>query len=76
MAKFLKQTRIGSPIARGMPTKGGQWMGKYKIEAHERRCTCCLRCQLACSDLYTKVFNFSNLLAAHKGTRFRDVDLI
>ena len=51
-------------------------MGKYKIQAHEERCTRSLRCQLACSDLYTKVFNFSNLLAAHKGTRFRDADLI
>ena len=32
-------------------------MGKYKIQAHEERCTGCLRCQLACSDLYAKVFN-------------------
>ena len=32
-------------------------MGKYEIEVHTERCTGCLRCQLACSDLYTKAFN-------------------
>lgn len=32
-------------------------MGKYEIKVHTERCTGCLRCQLACSDLYTKAFN-------------------
>jgi ferredoxin len=32
-------------------------MGKYEINIATERCTGCLRCQLACSDLYTKAFN-------------------
>jgi ferredoxin len=32
-------------------------MSKYKIEVFEENCTGCLRCQLACSDVYTKRFN-------------------
>ncbi len=32
-------------------------MGKYEIQITPERCTGCLRCQLACSDLYTKAFN-------------------
>jgi len=32
-------------------------MGKYLIQAHEANCTGCLRCELACSDFYTKAFN-------------------
>ncbi len=32
-------------------------MAKYKIEVIAEKCTGCLRCQLACSDLYSKKFN-------------------
>ncbi|MBW1710573.1 MAG: 4Fe-4S binding protein [Deltaproteobacteria bacterium] len=32
-------------------------MGKYTIQVYTERCTGCLRCELACSDLYTKTFN-------------------
>ena len=32
-------------------------MSKYNIQVHTENCTGCLRCQLACSDLYTKAFN-------------------
>ena len=32
-------------------------MGNYDIQVSTERCTGCLRCQLACSDLYTKAFN-------------------
>ena len=32
-------------------------MGNYIIQVATERCTGCLRCELACSDLYTKVFN-------------------
>lgn len=32
-------------------------MGKFKIEARAEKCTGCLRCQLACSYLYTRTFN-------------------
>jgi Fe-S-cluster-containing dehydrogenase component len=32
-------------------------MGDYDIQVSTESCTGCLRCQLACSDLYTKVFN-------------------
>lgn len=35
-------------------------MGKFKIDVAAERCTGCLRCQLACSDLYTKAFNPSS----------------
>ena len=34
-------------------------MEKYDIQIATERCTGCLRCQLACSDLYTKAFNHS-----------------
>jgi len=37
--------------------KEGQHMGNYDIQVFTERCTGCLRCQLACSDLYTKAFN-------------------
>ncbi len=32
-------------------------MGKYVIQTHPERCTGCLRCELACSDLYHRIFN-------------------
>ncbi len=32
-------------------------MGNYVIQVYTECCTGCLRCQLACSDLYTKAFN-------------------
>ena len=32
-------------------------MEKYDIQVIAERCTGCLRCQLACSDVYTKAFN-------------------
>jgi ferredoxin len=32
-------------------------MQKYEIEISTQRCTGCLRCELACSDLYWKSFN-------------------
>ena len=32
-------------------------MGKFKIETRAEMCTGCLRCQLACSYLYTRAFN-------------------
>lgn len=32
-------------------------MAKYRIETFAERCTGCLRCALACSDLYTGSFN-------------------
>lgn len=32
-------------------------MPKYRILAAEGKCTGCLRCQLACSQAYQKVFN-------------------
>ena len=32
-------------------------MAKFIIEAITEKCTGCLRCQLACSELHTKVFN-------------------
>lgn len=32
-------------------------MAKYRIEILEERCTGCLRCALACSDLYSGSFN-------------------
>jgi len=32
-------------------------MSKYKMAAVTENCTGCLRCQLACSDVFTKRFN-------------------
>ncbi len=32
-------------------------MPKYHIHAAEAKCTGCLRCQLACSQAYQKMFN-------------------
>jgi ferredoxin len=32
-------------------------MAKYEIQAYTENCTGCLRCQLGCSNLYTKAFN-------------------
>ncbi len=32
-------------------------MGKYSFEIFSEKCTACLRCRLACSELYTKAFN-------------------
>lgn len=32
-------------------------MGKYELETSAEKCTGCLRCRLACSELYTKAFN-------------------
>ena len=32
-------------------------MGKYEIRIDPGKCTGCLRCQLACSDVYAKSFN-------------------
>lgn len=36
---------------------GDQYMANYDIQVAKEKCTGCLRCQLACSDLFTKVFN-------------------
>lgn len=35
-------------------------MVKYRIEVVPEKCSGCLRCQLACSMLYTKSFNPSS----------------
>ena len=32
-------------------------MSKYHIQVFPEKCTGCLRCQLGCSDVYTKTFN-------------------
>jgi Fe-S-cluster-containing hydrogenase component 2 len=32
-------------------------MGKYQINTYQEKCTGCLRCQLACSEIYSKRFN-------------------
>jgi Fe-S-cluster-containing dehydrogenase component len=32
-------------------------MAKYEIQISSKRCTGCLRCALACSDLYTRRFD-------------------
>ncbi|MCP4668562.1 MAG: hypothetical protein GY849_19640 [Deltaproteobacteria bacterium] len=32
-------------------------MKTYNIQVATERCTGCLRCELACSDLFTKAFN-------------------
>ena len=32
-------------------------MGKFEIRVATERCTGCLLCQLACSELYTRAFN-------------------
>ena len=32
-------------------------MGTFDIQVSTERCTGCLRCELACSDLFTKAFN-------------------
>jgi Fe-S-cluster-containing dehydrogenase component len=32
-------------------------MAKYQIRIDEEKCTGCLRCALACSDLYSEAFN-------------------
>ncbi len=32
-------------------------MGKYVIHAVEEKCAGCLRCELACSDAFTREFN-------------------
>jgi len=34
-------------------------MAKYQINVAAEKCAGCLRCQLACSDAYTKSFNLS-----------------
>ena len=47
-------------------------MSKYRILADDSKCTGCLRCQLACSDAYTKSFNPSS---ARIRVDFVDVDL-
>ncbi|RJR23796.1 MAG: hypothetical protein C4582_04860 [Desulfobacteraceae bacterium] len=31
-------------------------MDEYIIQKNEKRCTGCLRCELACSEVYTKLF--------------------
>jgi Fe-S-cluster-containing hydrogenase component 2 len=46
-------------------------MGKYRIVVTEKKCTGCLRCQLACSESHTKAFNPS---AAHIQVRFSDTE--
>ena len=38
-------------------SKRRQAMTKYEIQANTEKCTGCLRCQLGCSDVYTKMFN-------------------
>jgi len=44
-------------------------MGRYEIRIDSDKCTGCLRCQLACSDVYTKAFNPSaaRILVAFSG---------
>jgi ferredoxin len=37
-------------------------MGKYQIHVATENCTGCLRCQLSCSELYTKTFNPSQAM--------------
>lgn len=32
-------------------------VAKYRIDSFEENCAGCLRCELACSDAYTKAFN-------------------
>lgn len=32
-------------------------MSRFKIEVYPENCAGCLRCQLACSYIYTKAFN-------------------
>lgn len=32
-------------------------MAKFEIQIHPEKCTGCLRCQLACSDVHTRTFN-------------------
>lgn len=32
-------------------------MAKYRIDVEPGNCSGCLRCELACSDAYTKAFN-------------------
>ena len=32
-------------------------MKKFQIETFSEKCAGCLRCQLACSELYTQAFN-------------------
>jgi ferredoxin len=39
------------------PSTGTQGVAKYDIEITAERCTGCLRCQLACSDLFSRAFN-------------------
>ena len=34
-------------------------MSKFNIIVHAENCTGCMRCELACSNLYTKAFNLS-----------------
>ena len=34
-------------------------MPKYDIQVHSENCTGCLRCQLACSDLYDRSFRLT-----------------
>lgn len=45
-------------------------MGQYGLETFAEKCTGCLRCRLACSDLYTKSFNpsRSRIRVAASGT--------
>ena len=49
-------------------------MEKYEIQIFTERCTGCLRCELACSDLYWKSFNpsLARILdgIARRGVRF------
>jgi Fe-S-cluster-containing dehydrogenase component len=47
-------------------------VSKYRILVDDSKCTGCLRCQLACSDAYTKSFNPS---AARIQVDFVGVDL-
>jgi Fe-S-cluster-containing dehydrogenase component len=32
-------------------------VAKYEIQVFTERCSGCLRCQLACSDLFSRIFN-------------------
>jgi len=47
-------------------------VAKYQIRTDDAKCSGCLRCQLACSDAYTKSFNPS---AARIHVDFVGVDL-
>jgi Fe-S-cluster-containing dehydrogenase component len=58
--------------------KEGGVVAKYQIQTDDAKCSGCLRCQLACSEAYTKSFNPSaarinvDFVGADLGVRFTD----